>query len=62
LQVATPLVLLAALGLAVWNAVLVWKTKGRRFEKGWSLLLTLSVLVILWMAKGFHLIGVGFDF
>lgn len=62
LQVGTPLVLLAALGLAVWNAVLVWKAKGRRFEKGWSLLLTLSVLVILWMAKGFHLIGVGFDF
>jgi CubicO group peptidase (beta-lactamase class C family) len=62
LQVATPLVLLAALGLAVWNAVLVWKAKGRRFEKGWSLLLALSVLVILWMAKGFHLIGVGFDF
>jgi CubicO group peptidase (beta-lactamase class C family) len=62
LQVATPLVLLAALGLAVWNAVLVWKAKGRRFEKGWSLLLTLSVLVILWMAKGFHLIGAGFDF
>ncbi|MBO9726875.1 MAG: beta-lactamase family protein [Novosphingobium sp.] len=62
LQIATPLVLLAALGLAVWNAVLVWKAKGRRSEKGWSLLLALSVLVILWMAKGFHLIGVGLNF
>jgi len=54
--VAFPLAALAAL----WNVVAVWGARrGWRgaFARGWSLVLAVSTLTLLWVALVFHLIG-----
>jgi CubicO group peptidase (beta-lactamase class C family) len=52
---------LAALVL-LWNAWLVWNTRGgfrAWFAKAWSIVLALGGLLVLWSGFVFHLIGVG---
>ncbi|MBZ9646720.1 beta-lactamase family protein [Sphingobium sp. 3R8] len=62
LQVATPLVLTGLFGAALWNAGLTWRRGGGRFAKGWSLVLIVNAVILLWIAIGFHLIGFSVNF
>ena len=54
-----------ALVAAAWNAWVVWRTRsGWRggFAKGWSIVLTASTLILLWVALVYHLIGLGLGY
>jgi CubicO group peptidase (beta-lactamase class C family) len=54
-----------ALVVAVWNAWDVWTTRaGWRpwFAKGWSLVLVLSSVCLVWTGVVFHLIGIGVSY
>jgi CubicO group peptidase (beta-lactamase class C family) len=62
LRIATPLVLIALLGVAVWNLWLVWKGLPGRFRRIWSVVLVIGSVVLLWFATVFHLIGWGTAF
>jgi len=62
LRIATPLVLVALLGVALWNLWLVWKGAPGKFARIWSVALLFSAIVLLWIAVVFHLIGYGTAF
>lgn len=62
LRIATPLILFALLGAAVWHLVLVWRRASGKFARIWSVVLVLSAIVLLWIALVFHLIGYGTAF
>ena len=62
LRIATPLILFALLGAAVWHLVLVWRGAPGKFARIWSVVLVLSAIVLLWIALVFHLIGYGTAF
>ena len=62
LRIATPLVLVALLGAALWHLILVWKGARGAFARVWSVVLAASAIVLLWVAIVFHLIGYGTAF
>ena len=62
LRIATPLVLAALLGAALWHALLVWKGAPGKFARLWSVVLVASAIILLWVAIVFHLIGYGTAF
>jgi len=62
LRIATPLILIALLGVAVWHLWLVWKGAPGKFSRFWSVVLVISATVLLWIAIVFHLIGWGTAF
>ena len=62
LRIATPLILVALLGAALWNLRLVWKGAPGKFARIWSVVLVISAIVLLWIAVVFHLIGYGTAF
>jgi CubicO group peptidase (beta-lactamase class C family) len=62
LQIATPLILLALLGAALFYALLSWRRAGVRLAKAWSLVLVADAALLLWVGTAFHLIGFGYNF
>lgn len=62
LQILGILVIPGLFGLAVWNAVRIFKARRGWFSKTWSILLALAAFVLLWVAFVFKLISLGANF
>jgi hypothetical protein len=65
LNLGGPVVLLAALAAVAWDAWRVWRrTSGWRawFARGWSAVLVLSVLTVIWTSLVFHLFGLSANY
>ena len=62
LQIASVLVFVGGLLVALWNAWLVWKGNRRWPAKTWSIVLVIASLTVLWIGLAFHLIDFGTNF
>jgi CubicO group peptidase (beta-lactamase class C family) len=62
LQVVGTLAFFGLLGVALWNAWIVWRSKRGWFAKLWSVLLVLGAFFILWTALAYKLISFGTEF
>lgn len=60
-QILGALVFVGFFGLAIWNAVLAFRSKRGWFSKLWSVLLVAAAFFTLWVALAFHLISLGAD-
>jgi CubicO group peptidase (beta-lactamase class C family) len=58
LHVLGTLAVLAGFAIALWNALVVWRARRRWFSIAWSWLLVLASFVVLWLAFGYHLVGI----
>jgi hypothetical protein len=57
LRILSPLVFVGAAAVGVWWAWVVFGGQRRWFAKAWAGILAASLLVLLWVAVTFHLIG-----
>jgi hypothetical protein len=57
LQLLSFVVFIGAAALGVWNALVVLRGPRKWYAKTWAVVLTLSLLVMLWIALAFHLIA-----
>lgn len=57
LQIASLVVVVGGLGAMLWNLWTVWRGKRRWPAKVWSVVLVLALVVVLWIALAFNLIG-----
>jgi CubicO group peptidase (beta-lactamase class C family) len=62
LQIASLVVFVGGLLVALWNAWLVWKGTRRWPAKTWSIVLVIASLTVLWIGLAFHLIDFGTNF
>jgi len=62
LQIASVLVFVGGLLVALWNSWLVWKGNRRWPAKTWSIVLVIASLTVLWIGLAFHLIDFGTNF
>jgi CubicO group peptidase (beta-lactamase class C family) len=62
LHIVGIVVFIGAFLIALWNAWLVWKGRRSWFSKLWSVVLVLSMLMILYVARTYHLIGFGVNY
>ncbi|WP_235976681.1 serine hydrolase domain-containing protein [Sandaracinobacteroides hominis] len=59
LQILTPVVLVAFLGFAIWNLLLIWRRNSGWGSRLWGVLVVLSAIIFLWFAWFGKLIGFG---
>jgi hypothetical protein len=57
LQVLSLVVFVGAAAIALWNVRVVWAARRGWFPKGWSIVLVVSTLTVVWVALAFKLIG-----
>jgi CubicO group peptidase (beta-lactamase class C family) len=57
LQVLSLVVFVGAAAIALWNVRVVWVARRGWFSKGWSIVLVVSTLTVVWVALAFKLIG-----
>jgi hypothetical protein len=57
LQLVSLVVFLGAAGLTLWEVRVVWAAKRGWFARGWSIVLVVSCLTVVWAALTFKLIG-----
>jgi CubicO group peptidase (beta-lactamase class C family) len=59
LNVLTPIVCIGGALIGLWYAVVTWRSRRRRVAKVWAVVLALALLVSLWVAIAFNVIGTG---
>jgi CubicO group peptidase (beta-lactamase class C family) len=57
LQLLSVIVFLGAAAVGVWNAMVVVRGPRKWYAKTWAVVLAASLIVVLWVAFGFHLIA-----
>jgi hypothetical protein len=57
LHLVSLVVFLGAAAVGVWNAMVVVRGPRKWYAKGWSIVLALALLVVLWVAFAFNLIA-----
>jgi hypothetical protein len=62
LQLLSVVVFIGAAAVGVWNAMVVVRGARKWYAKTWAVLLALALLVTLWVALAFHLIGFGANY
>jgi CubicO group peptidase (beta-lactamase class C family) len=62
LQLLSVVVFIGAAAVGVWNAMVVVRGPRKWYAKTWAVLLALALLVTLWVALAFHLIGFGANY
>ena len=57
LQLLSLVVFVGAAAIALWNVRVVWTARRGWFSKGWSIVLVVSTLTVVWAALAYKLIG-----
>ena len=57
LQLLSLVVFVGAAAIALWNLRVVWTARRGWFSKGWSIVLVVSTLTVVWAALAYKLIG-----
>lgn len=57
LHILGTLAVLAGFAVAVWNVMVVWRGGRGWFSKAWSVVLVLATFTLVWLAFGYHLVG-----
>lgn len=57
LQLLSLVVFVGAAAIALWNVRVVWAARRGWFSKGWSIVLVVSTLTVVWTALTYKLIG-----
>ena len=62
LQLLSLVLFVGAAAVALWNVRVVWATKRGWFARGWSIVLVVSTLTVVWVALAYKLIGVNVNY
>jgi hypothetical protein len=57
LEILAPLAFVGGAAVGLWNAWVVLRGQRRWLAKAWAIALAAALLIVLWAAIAFHLIG-----